>query len=105
MPAVVAPLQNERSHSTPNNSTVTPELGNAVDQDRAPCNTRHLALIAGLGTTAPGREETNLKLASESPARAVRDEGGPMPTTAPMDELLDERLAHRGRTDQDTAAV
>ena len=25
--------------------------------------------------------------------RAVRDEGGPMPTTAPMDELLDERLA------------
>jgi hypothetical protein len=52
-----------------------------------------------------GREETNVKLASESPARTVRDEGDPMPTTAPMDELLDERLAHRGRTDQDTAAA
>ena len=29
--------------------------------------------------------------------RTVRDEGGPMPSTAPTDELLDERLAHRGR--------
>ena len=29
--------------------------------------------------------------------RALRDEGGPMATTAPMDELLDERLTHRGR--------
>ena len=27
--------------------------------------------------------------------RAIREEGGPMPTTAPMDELLDERLAQR----------
>jgi hypothetical protein len=28
---------------------------------------------------------------------AVRAEGGPLPSAAPMDELLDERLAHRGR--------
>ena len=33
--------------------------------------------------------------------RTIRDEGGPMPTTAPMDELLDERLAHRGRPGED----
>jgi hypothetical protein len=33
----------------------------------------------------------------------VRDEGGPMPTTAPMDELLDERLAHRGWSGADAA--
>ena len=35
--------------------------------------------------------------------RTVRDEGGPMPTTAPMDELMDECLAHRGRAGEDTA--
>ena len=35
--------------------------------------------------------------------RTVRDEGGPMPSTAPMDELLDERLAHRGRASEDTS--
>jgi hypothetical protein len=33
----------------------------------------------------------------------VRDEGRPMPTTAPMDALLDERLAHRGRAGEDAA--
>jgi hypothetical protein len=27
--------------------------------------------------------------------RATRERGGPRPSTAPMDELLDERLAHR----------
>ena len=26
--------------------------------------------------------------------RAARERGGPQPSTAPMDELLDERLAH-----------
>ncbi len=26
-----------------------------------------------------------------------------MPTTAPMDDLLDERLTHRGRTGEDAA--
>jgi hypothetical protein len=26
--------------------------------------------------------------------RAARERGGPLPSTAPMDELLDERLAH-----------
>ena len=36
--------------------------------------------------------------------RAVRAEGGPMPSTAPMDELLDERLAHRSRAGEDVAA-
>ena len=35
--------------------------------------------------------------------RTIRDEGGPMTTTAPMDELLDERLAHRGRAGDDAA--
>ena len=35
--------------------------------------------------------------------RTIRYEGGPMPTTAPMDELLDERLAHRGRAGEDAA--
>ena len=35
--------------------------------------------------------------------RTIRDEGGLMPTTAPMDELLDERLAHRGRAGEDAA--
>ena len=33
--------------------------------------------------------------------RAIRDDGGPMPTTAQMGELLDERLAHRGRPGED----
>jgi hypothetical protein len=36
--------------------------------------------------------------------RTLRDEGGPMPGTAPMNELLDERLAHRGRAGEDAAA-
>jgi hypothetical protein len=35
--------------------------------------------------------------------RVIRGEGGPMPSTAPMDELLDERLAHRGRAGDDAA--
>ena len=30
--------------------------------------------------------------------RAAREQGGPLPSTALMDELLDERLAHRSRT-------
>ena len=30
--------------------------------------------------------------------RAARERGGPPPSIARMDELLDERLAHRGRT-------
>jgi hypothetical protein len=34
---------------------------------------------------------------------AARERGGPLPSTAPMDELLDERLAHRGRAGEDTA--
>jgi hypothetical protein len=29
--------------------------------------------------------------------RAARERGGPLPYTAPMDELPDERLAHRRR--------
>jgi hypothetical protein len=33
----------------------------------------------------------------------LREEGGPMPTTAPMDKLLDERLAHRGWAGEDAA--
>jgi hypothetical protein len=35
--------------------------------------------------------------------RAVRYEGRPMPSTAPMDELLDQRLAHPGRASEDVA--
>ncbi|HUH70517.1 MAG TPA: hypothetical protein VLZ05_17645 [Mycobacterium sp.] len=35
--------------------------------------------------------------------RAIRDGGGPMPTIAPIDELLDARLAHRGRAGEDAA--
>jgi hypothetical protein len=35
--------------------------------------------------------------------RAVRYEGRPMPITAPMDELLDQRLAHPGWSGQDAA--
>jgi len=27
---------------------------------------------------------------------AARERDGPLPSTAPMDEMLDERLAHRG---------
>jgi hypothetical protein len=30
--------------------------------------------------------------------RTAREAGTPMPTTAPMDELLDERLGHRPRS-------
>jgi hypothetical protein len=32
--------------------------------------------------------------------RAARERGGPLLSTAPMDELLDERLAHCGRTSE-----
>jgi hypothetical protein len=32
--------------------------------------------------------------------RTIRDDGGPMPTTAQMGELLDERLAHCGRASE-----
>jgi hypothetical protein len=35
--------------------------------------------------------------------RAARERAGPLPTTAPKDELLDERLAHRCRTNENSA--
>jgi hypothetical protein len=35
--------------------------------------------------------------------RAAREWDGPLPSAAPMDELLDERLAHRGRPSEDAA--
>ena len=35
--------------------------------------------------------------------RTIRDDGGPMPTTARMGELLDERPAHHGRASKDAA--
>jgi hypothetical protein len=35
--------------------------------------------------------------------RTVREEGGPIPTTAPMDDLLDERLSHCGGAGEDAA--
>jgi hypothetical protein len=37
--------------------------------------------------------------------RTIRDPGGPMPTTGPMDELLDERLAHGPRSPADARTV
>ena len=35
--------------------------------------------------------------------RAARERGGPLPSTAPMDGLLNERLAHRGRAGEEAA--
>jgi hypothetical protein len=44
-----------------------------------------------------------LRLLLAAVRRTVHNEGGAMPTTAPMDELLDERLSHSGQAGDDAA--